>query len=221
MFDELHKNAADEFTDGSNAVGLGGNLPPEAPVTDSPAAPANAWASSLSKSTWVMVGLFILGVGFIGLLSLRSGPSKANATDRDAEKKVDQFIAQSQQQQGKTVQNFQDTKKVVDDFYNYASRHQVPVDDLKSNPFIFGKMEPGTPAAAQGMTPRRLAELQRQCTGYRLQSILMGTRGGTAIIDSNFVAVGHKVGPFTVKAIYPKSVDLVCDGTIFTLRLPE
>jgi hypothetical protein len=219
MFDELNKPANDEFADPGNRLGLASEGPPET-AEPSPAR-GQSWASALSKSTWAMVGVFIVGVALVALLSLRGGPSKANATDRDAEQKVDLFIAQSQQQQGKTVQSFQDTKQVVSDFYNYASRRQVPVDDLKSNPFIFGKSPTTTGNVSEGMTPRRLAELQRLCASYRLQSILMGARGGTAIIDSNFVAVGHRVGPFTVKAIYPKSVDLVCEGTTFTLRLAE
>jgi hypothetical protein len=217
MFDDLNKPVNEEFTDPGNRVGLGGA---EAPEALEPAQPASKWNSSMSRSTWAMIGVFIAGVALVGLFSLRGGPARANATDRDTEQKVEQFIAQTKQQAA-TVQNFQDTKKVVDDFYNYASRHQVPVDDLKSNPFVFGKPTVAAAGSSEGMTPRRMAELQRVCASYRLQSILMGARGGTAIIDNNFVAVGHHIGPFTVKAIYPKSVDLASEGTIFTLRLQE
>jgi hypothetical protein len=217
MFDDLNKPANEEFADPANRVGLGGREAPEG--LEPPPLPSSKWNSSVSKSTWAMIGVFIVGVAFVALFSLRGGPAKASATDRDTEMKVEQFIAQTQQQTT-MVQNFQDTKKVVDDFYNYASRHQVPVDDLKSNPFVFGKTQAAA-TATEGMTPRRMAELQRICASYRLQSILMGARGGTAIIDNNFVAVGHRIGPFTVQAIYPKSVDLACEGTIFTLRLQE
>ena len=217
MFDELQRPANEEFADAGGGVGL----PAESPEASEPtAAPGQSWASAMNKSTWVMIGVFIIGVALIGLLSLNGGPSKANATDRDAEQKVDLFIAQAQQQ-GKSAQNFQDTRKVVDDFYNYASRHQVPVDDLKSNPFIFGKAPEAAPTGGEGMSAKRLAELQRLCGSYKLQSVLMSPRGGTAIIDNNFVAVGNRIGPFLVKAIYPKSVDLACEGTTFTLRLPE
>jgi hypothetical protein len=217
MLDDLNKPATDEFADHGNHVSLpAGEAPESEPL--SPSSPS--WASSMGKSTWAIIGVFIAGAAFVALFSLRGGPSKANATDRDTEKRVDQFLAQNQKATT-TVKDLKDTKQMVQDFYIYASRHQVPVDDLKSNPFVFGRPAVTAEGPTGGMTPRRLAELQRVCSSYRLQSILMGAREGTAIIDNNFVAVGGKIGPFTVKGIYPKSVDLVCEGTVFTLHLQE
>lgn len=223
MFDELHNPPNTEFADGAAAPeGLAPAVGEASETFEAPLSAPTRSRTAISKSTWAMVGLFVAGVTVVALLSMRSGPAKANATDRDVEKRVDQFIALSQQQQEQGMQSFQDSKKVVDDFYHFASRHQVPVDDLQSNPFVFGK---GPSQEATGdtgaLSPKRRAELDKEIAKLKLQSVLMGPRGGTAIINSTLVGVGHKVGPFIVVGIGPQAVNLACEGVTFTLRLQQ
>ncbi len=220
MMEEFHKSASEEFADPTNPVAMGAGESGGDSTASLPGA-SKKWSSVLSKPAWAMIGVFIAGAALVGGLCLRSAPAKATATDQDVEQKVDLFISQSQQQQVSSVQSLKETRKVVDDFTNFASRHQVPVSELKTNPFIFGKSQSVPSQGAEGLTPRRLSELQSECAKLKLQSTLAGPRGGTAIINSNFVGVGYKIGPFTVKAIHPQSVDLSCEGATFTLHLEQ
>jgi hypothetical protein len=196
--------------------------PAEAVTREFAGGPADS--PRVSKATLGMIGLFLAGAAVVGILSLRGGPSKADAKDQAVETRVETFINQNQRDGG-LAKDFQETKKVVDAFYNYASRHQVPVEDLKANPFVFDQSKKGAGAAKAAdtskETARRQAELQGELGKLTLQSVMMGARGGTAIVNNNFVAEGHKLGSFTVTKIQPGQVQLTCEGAMFLLRPKE
>ncbi|NQU75893.1 MAG: hypothetical protein HQ546_06225 [Planctomycetes bacterium] len=182
-----------------------------------------------NKATMALIGLLIAGAAAVAILSVRSGPISASASDQAAEKKVDTYIAGSPQI-AETAKNFQNTKKVVDKFYHYASRHQVPVDELNTNPFVFGDKDadadPSDDASDQTgeatrLAGKRRAELRAEFAKLKLQSVMMGPRGGTAIINGNFVAEGHVIGSFTVAKILPRQVRLIGSGLNFTLPVGE
>lgn len=181
----------------------------------------------VSKTTMGMIGLFIAGVGVVGIMSLRDGPAKASATDKATEQQVEDFLAKSGPKDDQ-VKQFQDTKEVVDTFYHYASRHQVPLDDLNSNPFVFGDKKDAAANAGRAagnkqakLAAKRRAELHAEFSKLKLQSVMMGPRGGTAIIDNNFLAKGHKIGSFTVAKIDPNSVELTHGQMTLTLQVRE
>ena len=176
----------------------------------------------MSKSTLAMVGLFAVGVLVVGGLSLRGGPREASAVDQAAEKKVDNFIQKSRKAVALT-KSLQDSREVVGAFYDFASRRQVPVEDLQANPFVFGDDKTASRKPTTSPAPRvagvRKAELEVAVGQLKLQSIMMGPRGSTAIIDNQFIAEGHAVGEFTVRAITAEQVHLECDGMSFVLHL--
>jgi len=178
----------------------------------------------ISKATLAMIGLFAVGVIVVGVLSMRGGPRQASAEDQAAEQKVDSFIQKSQKAAALT-RNLQDTRKVVGTFYDYASRRQVPVEDLQANPFVFGDDKPTEPKARVDPAPRvagqRKATLDAAVGKLKLQSVMMGPRGGTAIINNQFVAEGHTVDEFTVRRIAADRVELTCDGMLFTLLMRQ
>lgn len=190
--------------------------------------PGQTNRSKVNKATLAMIGLFVAGAAVVGILSMRSGPAPATANDQAAEEQVNSFIARTEGQ-NEQLKDFKDTKEVVDRFYNYASSHQVPVDDLKANPFVFGdpkKPRGGTVPSPKPNDDMRLAASQRrklhsEFDKLNLQSIMMSPRGGTAIINNNFVAEGHKVGSFTVTKVHAHSVELSAHGVVFTLRVKK
>ncbi len=199
-------------------------------------AAGSAGRPKLNRSTLILVGVFLAGAGAVAFLAMRGGPKEATASDKDLELKVEQFIARDTAKKvaGTTktkADDLADTRKVVDEFYNFASRRQVPLDNLKSNPFVFGDgEEESTPAedntraakrAAAEAAAKRKKALAAELAKLTLQSVMGGRRGNTAIINNNFVAINDSLGSFVVKSISGRSVELAAGETTFTLSLKD
>lgn len=178
----------------------------------------------MGNTTIAMIGLFAVGVAAVAFLSLRSAPQTASAKDQAVEQQVDTFIAsaasQSEDQQAAVDEN------VVDGFYHYSSRQQVPLEELRKNPFVLDHS--GSREASRGneqpdpnsvAAQKRREDLLKQLSKLKLQSVMMGSRGGTAIINNNFVTEGQALEGFTVVKILPDEVHMRSEGLLFQLRL--
>ncbi len=179
-----------------------------------------------NRTTFALIGLFAAGIATVAFMSLRGGPKQASADDKAVEEKVESFITK-RQRASEAEQSPANTKDVVEAFSHYESRRQVPTEDLQSNPFVFGTPEPRdqatTPSssAQEKAAAKRRAELTKELGRLKLQSVMRGQRGSTAIINNNFLIEGQTIGSFTLRKISPRSVELVADDIDFMLHLEE
>lgn len=184
----------------------------------------------LTRGNIVLIGLFAAGIASVYFLSIRKGPDTASASDTTVEQQVEDFISGNGAAGATAKKGEDETQKVVDSLYHYAARHQVPLKDLKANPFTFTSAEKPKAAPVKtstGPTPEQLAagkkkaEVDAEYAQLQLQSIMMGQRGGTAIINGNFLTEGQYVGSLKVSKIMPRSVELTWNSEVFTLRIAE
>jgi len=190
------------------------------------AAGATPGGPRFNRTTFALAGLFLAGIAVIAYMSLRDGPKQVSADEKAVQKKVEGFIAKREEspEAGESAQNTQD---VVEAFHHYESRRQVPLDDLKSNPFVFGHPEEDAGGSANRLSAEEKAAAERrealtkELARFKLQSVMIGPRGGTAIINNNFLIEGQTLGSFTVGKIHRRSVNLTADEMAFTLQLEQ
>ena len=182
----------------------------------------------LSRTNLILIGMFAAGLGGVYLLSMRGAPEAANANDRAVEQQVSSFI--SEQGASPKPSAGKNTKKIVEAFYNYTSRHQVPLNELQGNPFQFrdpsatgapAKVEKVVPTAAELAVRKQKADIEAEFARLKLQSIMTSPRGATAIINSNFLSTGQRCGSFTVGKISAREVELKWNQDTFMLRIEE
>lgn len=114
---------------------------------------------------------------------------------------------------------FKDTDAVVGMFTEDNSKHQVPLQSLKKNPFIITLAT--TVFDAQGSTNDPTAanrHLGSEFKDLKLETVMQGARP-VAIINGKLVQPGDRIGNFTIKAIEGLTVQLEAGGDLFTLHL--
>lgn len=115
---------------------------------------------------------------------------------------------------------FGDTDTILAMFNDDQSKHQVPVEYVKKNPFIL----PGEGVAAGPLAPvsdgsRGMKALRDELAQLRLESVMTGGARSIAVINGEFYQIGAKVGSFTVESMDPMSVQLTADGHRFVLTI--
>lgn len=186
---------------------------------------------SISKGTIVFVVVAALAGGSLWWMKQRTGgPAPAEAADPGvdaARASIQQFLAGGNGSVAEMKSLLADSEKITEKFASYSETSQVPLEDLKTNPFFDAASEDAAAAKAPRIDRnRQLQESQRlelerltSAAGkFQVQTIFYG-RNPTAMIDGTIVQVGQQIGEFTVKAITSESVQLAAKGHEFELRL--
>jgi len=105
---------------------------------------------------------------------------------------------------------------------------QVALKDVKKNPFVMPEVEkpvetivaPATSKAAAKPVRNRVAELTRELSTLKLQTVMQG-RHPMAIVNNEIVKPGQKLGSFTVTVIADRTVRLSSEGHEFVLGMQE
>ncbi|MEX0655504.1 MAG: hypothetical protein WD534_06030 [Phycisphaeraceae bacterium] len=125
---------------------------------------------------------------------------------------------------------FDDTDAIVAMFAADRTASQVPIDYVQKNPFTLYSpaitpeetVEEDAGADEEALRAARRVELEREIQNMQLQSV-MGGRKPVAIIDSEFLRVGHTIGSFTVEQISSDDLTVVLEheGERFTLSMKD
>ncbi|MCG3181603.1 MAG: hypothetical protein BIFFINMI_04001 [Phycisphaerae bacterium] len=200
----------------------------------------------MTRANIFFFGIFLIGVGLVAFMSLRGGPDKSSAAQEKKQQEVDsaikKFLARQEAIQQSSSDKpaadaskksrspealMKDTQGLVDMFYNFTAKNQVPLEDLRANPFEF-KLEDSEAAAeaarkqkeADEAAHKKKAELAaKDLQKLTLQSILSGPSGYQAMINSTIVRPGSVIEGFTVDDIQPRWVSLSRDGAKFRLEM--
>jgi Tfp pilus assembly protein PilV len=172
----------------------------------------------LANGNVILVVLVAAGILGVYLLSLRGGPPKASAKDRQNEVKVDAALTQMKLMS----QSDRESRAVVDTFYYEAKQRQIAEDQLNGNPFA--DLPPMTPEQlpnSSAIDLAALAEQKRQAEEARkkaealeavaelnLETVLFGQDGRIAIISGDLVTEGQTLNGWRVGRIQTRSVEL-------------
>ena len=179
----------------------------------------------LNRSTLII--LLSCGIGVLGiyLFSLRHKPKLASEHEKAVEAQVDQALARFMdvEQQQKTNELFEDTKEMVQIFYEYPAKQQVAVNELQRNPFslMLARQEQTDDLNQSYMNEQRLRrELGKKLDQMKLQSVLRSTSGNKCLVDGEIYQVGSIIADtFKVKKIADESVTLVAHDLEFVLTM--
>ena len=154
-----------------------------------------------SKSAAIFGAAVLLGGAVLYGMYWRAGPSAAAAVDPQAERAVQSFLKGG-------ASPAADTDAIAEQFQGYPNAAQVPLEELRKNPFRQqGPVAPGAapPASVAEAEVERAAAL-KAARGLGVQSILHGTARRACLINGAFYREGQTVDGFTVEQIRPDSV---------------
>lgn len=224
------------------ADGLGQDEQSLADVADGP----GKLKASLSKANLVLFGLFLAGVAVVAFMSLKKGPHAVNAADKQAEKKVDSAIdkfltthAKDKSSAGRSSEKpsadspdakrlISDTRRLVDLFLNFTSKKQVPLENLRVNPFKFDAAaetaqntlkSAADKKAEEEARRKRIEQARANVKKLQLQTVISGPAGRQAMINGAILKVNDRVDGFTVADIQDRSVTLTFEEMTFTLEM--
>lgn len=169
------------------------------------------------KSTTPLLLALLLVVGGVGgyMYFVKQGPAAASAattatsnTTDAAKKTINEFLSDGGKDLANMESMLRNTESVVKQFLAYPTMTQVPLRDLQTNPFRFAP--PPDQQAAVEAAKRARDELRQKAvkaaSELRVESIMTGRQGGSAIINGRPVKAGDTVGEFTIEEVKQGSV---------------
>jgi hypothetical protein len=181
----------------------------------------------VNQTTLVMFGVIALSAAGVWVMYQRVGPGKAVAAPPpesvQAKKTINSFLDGG----GNNIKNMEsmlrNTEKVVQQFLTYPSMTQVPLSDLRTNPFRLRPAKPeNTPTSDAAERRKREEErvaMLKAVQGLQLQSIMYSETRKACMINDTMYREGQNVGDFTVEKVTQNTV-VVKNGVYrFELRM--
>ena len=183
----------------------------------------------LSTGTLIMAGfLLACGVGTY-VMYTRSAPANTplNAEAAAAQTTITQFLSDDKENVSRMKDLLHNTEKAVEQFRASPGKKQVPVEDLKTNPFrVATDEEKGELPSTDEVTARKREEAARAATlkaaqGLSLQFIMSGGKRKSCMINNAVYHEGQAVGDFTVDTITTSAVVVRKGEARFELRMKK
>lgn len=187
---------------------------------------------SLSKGTIIFVVVAALAAGGLWWMKQRTGgPAPAEAADAGvdaARASIQQFLAGGSGSVSEMKTLLADSENITDKFASFNENRQVPLEELKTNPFYHeiplddsATLEaPRLDLSRQQQEARRIEmeRLSNAAAQLQVQTIFFG-RNPTAMIGGKICQVGQQIGEFKVTAIRADAVELGAGAHRFELKL--
>jgi hypothetical protein len=187
-----------------------------------------AGRSTVNRRQLGLLGLVIAIAAGVAFVSIRSGPQSASGSTAAAPAgagQISQFVAGDAQAALQIQQELGDSQSLGDGLRFSPALTQVPVTDLKTNPFRLAVTRP-SPIEISGddLTESSGSEQEREQTlravqSLRLQSILRGDSHRACLIDGVLYQEGDVADGFVIEEIALKTVVVRKDMYRFELQL--
>jgi hypothetical protein len=217
-------NDADENS--QRAAGANGS--DESENTDAQDADSSAAAGayrSRGHTALVLFGIFILaGAGFY-MMYLRSGPARAKGAvvgPTATETAVRQFLSEGERNKRAMWDKLLSTQSLINRCLHFYAVLQVPLNELRANPFHFAQMAQTAPPTADDSRIRRAqmrADALKTVQGLRLQSVVLNANRRACMIDNSLCTEGQQIKGCTIEKIAAGSVIVRCATFRFELRM--
>jgi len=178
-----------------------------------------------ATTQYVVLGsLLLIAPVVIYFMYNRNGPTPAAAAaanqPSEAQQTVKTFLDNGEDGMKLMRQMLQSTEKVVKNFLNHQTP-QVPLSDLKTNPFRVTKPAADDSEAAGKKKHEEERQAMLKAVGnLNLQSIMSGKRGA-CMINNTLYTEGQQVGQFTVEKISPGVVIVKSGQYRFELKMQK
>lgn len=191
------------------------------------------YKAQMLRANIVMGVLLAAGAVTVYALRWHKGPQAASAQQQQVDSQVECAILRyaTDGGTGSAPATGKGTKDVIQSFYDQVAEKQVPLKDLRKNPFRFVKpiqvaaaSRPSDAGLQAAIPPKPLVDesevaAQAALRKLHLQSVMMGGNGGTAIISNNLLTIGQKIECFTVVSITQEAVVLKCQDKEYVLKM--
>lgn len=181
----------------------------------------------VGKTTVAMFALFaVAGVGTY-FMYVRSGAQAAAAADPKSQQVIKQFMSERDKNVAQMQKMAKESEGLVQLLVNYPSVTQVPLTDLRTNPFRATAPAPEDGSALtrrdqEREKKRREEERQavlRAVQGLQLQSVVHSERAKACMINNTLYREGQQVEDFTIEKISPDAVVVRNGAFRFELRM--
>jgi hypothetical protein len=168
---------------------------------------------SVSKGTVVLFAILIIGaVGFY-VMYRQTGPKSASAAvakeTAAAKKTISTFLSGGDMNIKTMEALIKNTERVVQQFLKYPSKTQVPLADLRTNPFRLHE-KPVTASHADDSDKKKREEerlaVLKAVQGFQLQSIMYSDTRRACMINNVLYREGQTVDGFSIEKITQTSV---------------
>ncbi len=172
-----------------------------------------------------LVTLFVMALAGVYLMSLRNEPAAASA-QQVQDGQVEIALARWQARSEVVQKAGGSASDLVNTFYYETKQRQIPLDRLGTNPFEFKPPAAAPPPLVTNSTePQPTGEEAAAIDALsavkelRLQSILAGPHGATAMISNNILTEGQLIHGWTIIKIEPESVTLKWKDQMVELKM--
>lgn len=169
----------------------------------------------------VLAALLVIGPAVLFFMYNRKGPQPAAAAPPPpAKKAVNEFLAGGADSMRLMRDMLRGTEKIVQGFLEYPSTTQIPLSDLRTNPFRASAVKPDGEAADRKRREEERQLVLKAVGGLQLQSILAGARK-SCMINNTLYQEGQQVGQFTIEKISPSAVIIKSGAYRFELKMQQ
>ncbi len=160
--------------------------------------------SARTRGTALLFGLIMTGLAGTYFTYFKAGPRSAGAAVTEKPDSTESAITTFLTAGPATIKQMdrlaRQTEKLAQQLNADPAAAQVPVDDLRTNPFR------QSPSAGEFESPRHSA--LRAAQAMYLQSILVTSKNRSCMIDNAMYLEGQAIGQFTVEQIKTETVIL-------------
>jgi hypothetical protein len=224
----------DESSSPASATGLG--RPEELPQADEfDFEGGRPGLRSINQGTLLIILVAVLAAGALYAMRATHSDLKSGGVNSAVEAKIEQALAKLTRPDvlrsddplltRNLAQLFADTDAIISLFAIDPADQQIPMAELKKNPFrLHRPAEAHDPEAELRAAERERARLRKQLTdeyqALRLQSVAAG-RMPIAMIGNNMYREGDRLGSFVVRRIRTEelAVELLAEDMLFVLRM--
>ena len=182
----------------------------------------------INRSAVTLFVIIAIGCAGTYFMYLRTGPQSARAADPmllSAESTIDDFMKGGNSNITLLRRLLDGTAQVVEQFRDYTNVAQVPLSDLKANPFhsMIAKLEPTEDPAeiARVKKEAEKAAIMKTAQAMQLQSIVIRANRKTCMINNAMYQEGDTVDAFSVDKITPNAVIVKSGAYRFELRMTK
>lgn len=228
MSDELNNEQLTDADAGADGASGGGEDLVEALSESEGGAIVVEEKKPLNRSTIVTFIVLVIGAGGVWFMYQRTGPNKAAAADQEAvaaKATINNFLSGGSENIRLMESMLRNTQKVVQQFLNYPSMTQVPLSDLRKNPFrALPEKTPTDNAALNEAAEKKKREEERLAAlnavqRLSLQTIMYGGSRRACMVNGAMYTEGQTVEGFTIEKVNQTSVVVKQGAYRFELRM--
>lgn len=209
-----------------SGIGRGDPLPEDAAYEE---VSASSGGGLLSHSTLLIVAVAVVAAGSLFLMRAFQGDLDSGDETQEIEAKIANALDRLNKpslllaDDPLLTENLNalltPTEEITAIFEHDVRDQQVPIDQVKKNPFSLAFADNGLSDNTDNrQSNRKLAKLRAEADSLDIQSIMLGARN-IAVINGEFYKRGDRLGSFTITEIEKFTVHLEAGGASFELSL--